>query len=218
MYQCVGVGGRIELCGRECYTPRNGKTNNQKIKQTKPCRSSHSSPHDTNGTSVSTITVPNPPQCMNEQTQYLTQEKYNELKEELEHLTTVRRKEIAESLEYARSLGDLSENAEYSEARDLQAATEARISKIEDMLKYAQILKKKRTQTVTLGSNVTIVKKGEKDEHAYTIVGSEETNMLEGKLSHLSPLGSAMMGKKKGEEFSFETPRGVQKYVIVSVS
>jgi len=155
---------------------------------------------------------------MNDEAQYLTQEKYDELKEELQQLTTVRRKEIADSLEYARSLGDLSENAEYSEARELQAATEARISRIEGVLKYAQILKKKRTQTVTLGSKVTICKKGEKEAHTYSIVSSEETDTLAGKLSHLSPLGSAMMGKKKGEEFSFETPRGVQKYTVMSVA
>jgi transcription elongation factor GreA len=155
---------------------------------------------------------------MNDQAQHITQEKYDELKEELHHLTTVRRKEIADSLEYARSLGDLSENAEYSEAREMQGAIESRIAHIEDVLKHAQILKKRRTQTVTLGSKVTIAKKSEKDEHTYTIVSPEETDMLSGKLSHMSPLGGAMMGKKKGEEFSFETPRGVQKYTVVAVS
>lgn len=155
---------------------------------------------------------------MNEDTHYLTQEKYDELKEELNYLTTVRRKEIAESLEYARSLGDLSENAEYSEARDLQAATEERIRRLQSILASAQILKaKKKSDIVTLGSKVTICKQGETDTHEYSIVGSEETNMLERKLSHLSPLGEAMMGKKKGEEFTFETPSGRQKYKVVSV-
>jgi transcription elongation factor GreA len=154
---------------------------------------------------------------MNDANQYLTQEKYDELKNELQYLTTVRRKEIAESLEYARSLGDLSENAEYAEARDLQAATEGRIRHLEGILASAQILKKKKSDVVTLGSKVTICKIGEKDTHTYSIVGSEETNMLERKLSHLSPLGSALMGKKKGDEFSFETPSGKQKYSIVSV-
>jgi len=150
--------------------------------------------------------------------QYLTQEKYDELKEELSHLTTVRRKEIAESLDYARSLGDLSENAEYSEARDLQAATEERIRYIESVLASAKILQKRRSTTVTLGSKVTICKQGESEPHTYTIVGSEETNMLERKLSHLSPLGEALMGKKKGEEFTFETPSGKQKYTIQAVN
>jgi len=154
---------------------------------------------------------------MNDETQYLTQEKYDELKQELQYLTATRRKEIAESLEYARSLGDLSENAEYAEARELQAATEERIRRLESILASAKILKHKKSDIVTLGSKVTICKQGEKDTHEYSIVGSEETNMLERKLSHLSPLGEAMMGKKKGDEFTFETPNGRQKYTIVSV-
>ncbi|MBP9760147.1 MAG: transcription elongation factor GreA [Candidatus Pacebacteria bacterium] len=150
-------------------------------------------------------------------TSYLTQEKYDELKAELHQLTSTRRKEIAESLEYARSLGDLSENAEYSEARDLQAATEERIRYLEGILASAKILQRKKSTAVTLGSRVTIEKHGEKDSHSYTIVGSEETNMLERKLSHLSPLGEALMGKKKGDEFTFETPSGKQKYIVLSV-
>jgi transcription elongation factor GreA len=154
---------------------------------------------------------------MNEDIQYLTQEKYDELKQELSYLSTTRRKEIAESLEYARSLGDLSENAEYSEARELQAATEERIRRIEGILASAKILKHKKSDAVTLGSKVSIVKHGEKEPHTYTIVGSEETNMLERKLSHLSPLGEALMGKKKGDDFTFETPSGKQKYTIMSV-
>lgn len=154
---------------------------------------------------------------MNDDASYLTQEKYDELKTELQHLTMVRRKEIAESLDYARSLGDLSENAEYAEARDLQAATEERIRYLEGILASAKILQKKKSSAVTLGSKVTIAKQGEKDHHSYTIVGSEETNMLERKLSHLSPLGEALMGKKKGDEFTFVTPSGKQKYTVVSV-
>lgn len=154
---------------------------------------------------------------MPDDTEFLSQEKYDEFKKELSYLTTVRRKEIAESLDYARSLGDLSENAEYAEARDLQAATEERIRKLEGVLQSAKILTHKKGDTVTLGSTVTIQKMGEKDTHTYTIVGSEETNMLDHKLSHLSPLGEALMGKKKGEEFTFETPSGKQKYKVVTV-
>jgi transcription elongation factor GreA len=154
---------------------------------------------------------------MNDSHEYLTQEKYTALKEELQYLTTVRRKEIAESLEYARSLGDLSENAEYAEARDLQSATESRIQHIEQVLASAKILTKTKSSAVTLGSKVTIVKQGEKESHEYFIVGSEETNMFERKISHLSPLGEALMGKKKDEEFTFETPSGKQKYIVLSV-
>ncbi|MBI2048299.1 MAG: transcription elongation factor GreA [Parcubacteria group bacterium] len=148
---------------------------------------------------------------------YLTQEKFDELSKELEHLKTTRRREIAEQLEYARSLGDLSENAEYQEARDFQAATEERIRQIEDMLSHSQIISHSKTNKVTLGSVVTIQKSGEDEEHTYEIAGSAEANIQERKISHLSPMGAALMGKKKGESFEFETPRGRQKYKIVAV-
>ena len=150
---------------------------------------------------------------------YLSQEKFDELTQELEHLKTVRRREIAEQLEYARSLGDLSENAEYEEARNLQAATEDRIRIIEEQLAHARIIEhsKGKGSTVSLGTTVTIQKQGEKDEHTYEIVGSAEANMQEHKISHLSPLGSALMGKKKSDTFTFDTPKGAQKYKIVSV-
>ena len=151
---------------------------------------------------------------------YLSKEKFDELTAELEHLKTVRRREIAEQLEYARSLGDLSENAEYEEARNLQAASEDRIRTIEEQLSHARIIehgKNGKGNAVSLGSVVTIQKQGEKEEHTYEIVGSAEANMQEHKISHLSPLGSALMEKKKGDVFSFETPKGNQKYKIVNI-
>ncbi len=154
---------------------------------------------------------------MNDETNYLSKEKFDELTTELEHLKTVRRREIAEQLEYARSLGDLSENAEYEEARNLQAATEDRIRTVEDQLSHARIIEHTKGNAVSLGSFVTIQKQGEKEEHAYEVVGSAEANMQEHKISHLSPLGSALMGKKKGDTFAFETPKGVQKYKIVGI-
>ncbi|MDR3571382.1 MAG: transcription elongation factor GreA [Candidatus Pacebacteria bacterium] len=155
---------------------------------------------------------------MNEETNYLSKEKFDELTQELEHLKTVRRREIAEQLEYARSLGDLSENAEYEEARNLQAATEDRIRNVEEQLAHARIIEHgKGSSTVSLGSVVTIQKQGEKEEHTYEIVGSAEANMHEHKISHLSPLGSALMNKKKGDLFTFETPKGSQKYKIVNI-
>ena len=148
---------------------------------------------------------------------YLSKDKFEELTAELEHLKTVRRREIAEQLEYARSLGDLSENAEYEEARNMQAATEDRIRVIEEQISHARIIEHTKGNTVSLGSSVTIQKQGEKEDLTYEIVGSAEANMQEHKISHLSPLGSALMGKKKGELFSFETPKGMQKYKIVTV-
>lgn len=149
---------------------------------------------------------------------FITQEKFDELQAELERLTTVARKEVAESLEYARSLGDLSENAEYQAARELQAATEERIRRLETIIKSAVIVSEKKKGVAGFGSQVTIRKKGDKDEHTYMIVGSEEANMRERKISHLSPLGEALMGKKKGETFVFKTPSGSQEYTVVSIT
>ncbi|MAZ30161.1 transcription elongation factor GreA [bacterium] len=154
---------------------------------------------------------------MNDQQAYLTSEKFSELKKELEHLKTVRRKEVAESLEYARSLGDLSENAEYQEARDMQAAIEERITHLEQVIKEAKIVSHDKSDIVGLGSEVCIKKDGEKGNICYTIVGSEEANIHDKKLSYLSPLGEALMGKGKGEEIEFETPNGKQKYKLLKV-
>ncbi len=148
----------------------------------------------------------------------LSQEKFEELTKELEELRTTRRKEVAEQLEYARSLGDLSENAEYQEAREMQGAVEDRIGKLESVLKNAKIIHgTKKTDTVSMGSTVTVQKVDGDEKHVYIIVGAEETNMFEGKISYHSPLGSALIGKKKGDQFSFHTPRGTQKYKILKV-
>lgn len=150
--------------------------------------------------------------------EHLTQEKFNELKNELDFLKTTRRKEIAESLEYARSLGDLSENAEYQEARDLQVSTEERIRKLESILQSANIIPDRKSSIIGLGSTVTIKKEEEKETHKYHIVGTEEADMQERKISYSSPLGEAVMGKKKGDAFSFKTPNGKMNYKITGVS
>jgi transcription elongation factor GreA len=155
---------------------------------------------------------------MNDIQAFLTAEKFDELKKELDHLKTVRRKEVAESLEYARSLGDLSENAEYQEARDMQSAIEERIGYLEKTIKEAKIVAhEKKGGVIGLSSVVTIQKEKEKDDRVYTIVGSDEANIHEKKLSYLSPLGEALMGKSKGDEFTFETPTGKQKYKVLKV-
>lgn len=150
---------------------------------------------------------------------FVSQEKFDEMVKELEHLKTVRRTEIAKNLEYARSLGDLSENAEYQEARDLQAATEERIKKLEELVKYTKIVTDgKKKNEVSFNSVVSIKKEGSVDVHEYTMVGSEEADMRVHKLSHISPLGAALMGKKKGDVFTFETPAGKQTYTIEKVA
>lgn len=156
---------------------------------------------------------------MIEQDTVVSQEKFDEMTKELEHLKTVRRTEIAANLEYARSLGDLSENAEYQEARELQAATEERIRKLEELIKRARIATEgKKKDVVGFNSTVVIKKEGSAEAHEYTIVGSEEADMRARKLSHVSPLGAALMGKKKGDVFTFETPNGKQTYTIEKVS
>ncbi len=149
--------------------------------------------------------------------EYLTQEKYNELVKELENLKTVRRKEVAESLEYAKSLGDLSENAEYQEARELQANIEDRISKLETMLQTTVIVKMHHSEVIGIGSTVTIQKEGAPAKSIYKIVGSEEADLAKGKLSINSPLGNAMIGKREGDTFSAKTPGGVVKYEVVHI-
>jgi len=154
---------------------------------------------------------------MEDTTEYFTKEKYDELTKELELLKTQKRKEIAEHLEYAKSLGDLSENAEYHEARSEQANVEDRIMRLENMLKSAQIVSVNSHDIVEVGSTVTVLHIDTKDEKTYTLVGSEEADILQGKLSMRSPIGSAMIGKKKGDTFKCKTPNGEANCKILDV-
>lgn len=147
---------------------------------------------------------------------YLTQGKYDELKEELQRLKTVERKKNAESLEYAKSLGDLSENAEYHEARDRQADVEDRISEIEEIIKFGQIVSSHHSDQAEVGTTV-ITQRDNGKEEKFLIVGAEESDMLVGKISYESPLGSALLGHKIGETVSVTTPKGEIKYKIVDI-
>jgi len=142
---------------------------------------------------------------------YLSQEKYNELQKELKELKTKNRKEVAEKLEYAKSLGDLSENTEYQEARESQANIEDRISTIETLLKSAVIATQHKGDIVDIGSSVTIKRDGTSGVSAYQLVGSEEADVAMGKISNRSPLGEALMGKRQGDVFSYHTPKGEVK-------
>jgi len=148
---------------------------------------------------------------------YLSKEKFEELKQELDYLKTTRRKEVAEKLEYAKSLGDLSENAEYHEAREDQAAVESRIGELETMFKNVEMVKKHHSDAVELGSVVTVQKKGGSDKKTYEIVGSEESDAAAGKLSNTSPLGESLLGKGKGEIATFESPAGEVSYTVVDI-
>ncbi|KKT14655.1 MAG: Transcription elongation factor GreA [Parcubacteria group bacterium GW2011_GWF2_44_8b] len=156
---------------------------------------------------------------------YLTKEKFKELEKELGHLKTVKRKEVAEALEYAKSLGDLSENQEYQEARDSQAILEDRINRLEVILKSAKIVSTPSTSLVMVGSVVTLEKMDDpliklgasKSRRSFSMVGSEEADAANGKISVHSPLGLAATGKSKGEAFSFETPSGIMSYKIIDI-
>ncbi len=149
---------------------------------------------------------------------YITEEKKKALELELVDLKGPKRKEILATLEYAKSLGDLSENAEYHQAREDQGKLEERISKIEQILQSSQVITNTGGDVVQVGSKVVVQKEGTKEEKTYVIVGSEEASMAEGKISNRSPFGSAIFGKKKGETASFQTPGGVVNYKIISVS
>ena len=149
--------------------------------------------------------------------EYLTNEKKEALEIELNQLKSVRRKEIADALEYAKGLGDLSENAEYHQAREDQANCEDRISHLEEILKNAVILDKQTGGIIFVGTTVKVVKKGEKEERTFTIVGSEEADSANGKISNESPLGSKLIGKKKGDEVVVDTPKGEVVWVVKSL-
>lgn len=148
--------------------------------------------------------------------QIITQDGYNKLKEEHDYLSTVRRKEIADRIEKAKELGDLSENAEYGEAKDAQALNEGRILELSAMLKNVTIVDKVTdSEHVAMGSEV-VAKINDKEKH-YKIVSFNESDPLNGLISNESPLGVAFIGKKKGDSVDVETPRGLVHYKIVKV-
>ena len=150
---------------------------------------------------------------------YITKEKKKELENELNDLKGPRRKEILENLEYAKSLGDLSENAEYHQTREDQGKLEGRIAKIEQILRSSQVVSQSGGDIVEVGSKVVVEKDGSKEKQTYLVVGSEEADMALGKISNRSPFGVAIFGKKKGDKISFKTPAGgVVNYKIISVS
>jgi transcription elongation factor GreA len=152
----------------------------------------------------------------------ITKEGLEKLKEELEQLKKVGRKEVAERLKEAISYGDLSENAEYEEAKNEQAFVEGRILELEKKIKLAKIISGKqagKSKAVDIGSTVSVQEKGERgDPETYTIVGSTEANPIEHKISNESPIGSALLGRLKGDVVEVEAPGGIFKYEIVKIS
>ena len=157
---------------------------------------------------------------MTDSKQLYTPEGFKELTDELNYLKTVKREEIKEAIAVAKSFGDLSENSEYDEARTEQAKTEARITELQFLVENAVVVDESKVDTsiISLGSSVVLYDVEDEEEVNYSIVGSNETNPLEGKISDQSPIGKALMGKKEGDTVSIETPAGTLKFNILKVA
>ena len=148
--------------------------------------------------------------------EYISAEGLEKLKEELHQLKTTRRQEIAARLEHAKSLGDLSENAEYQETKEEQTLLERQISELEEMIRNAVVIKAERPlDVVTVGSTV-VVDSGHGPE-TYKIVGSEEAKPAEGKISNESPLGKGFLNKRVGNKAEIKTPSGMIEYKILEI-
>ena len=149
----------------------------------------------------------------------LTKEGYAKLKDEIEYLSTEKRREVADRIRHAREFGDIAENAEYDDAKNEQAMLEHRIATLEERLRAARVLEKKDIAKgiVSVGSVVRLKDMAANKTFEYTIVGSAEANPSENKLSNESPVGKAIMGRKKGEVVQVTAPRGSLKYKIVAI-
>ena len=147
--------------------------------------------------------------------QIISREGYQKLVEELEILSTERRREIAERIERAKELGDLSENAEYSDAKEAQAFNEGRISELSNLLKSLVVVDGHAKGKVGMGSQLT-VKSGAVTKE-FTIVSFNEADPVNGKISNESPLGQAFLGHVGGDKVKVQTPRGEVEYQIVSI-
>lgn len=151
---------------------------------------------------------------------YLSREAIEELEKELEYLTIEKRREISEKLNESSSLGDLSENAEYHDAKDQQLMNEQRIAQIEDILSRSMVVSDRKTVqiTVELGCVVTLKKIKTSEVYEYHLVGSDESNPSANKISNESPLGVSLMDKKKGDKVKVNTPVGGVMYVIMKIT
>ncbi len=157
---------------------------------------------------------------MNDKELVLTKEGLQKLEEELDDLKSVHRREVNERIRQAKEFGDISENAEYEDAKQEQAFVEGRILKVEAMIRNARIIDESEyaADEVHLGANVKVkdVKGG--TSYEFTIVGSTEADPANGRLSNESPLGKSLIGRKKGETVDVETPRGKTTYKIESIN
>jgi transcription elongation factor GreA len=149
----------------------------------------------------------------------LTPEGYEKLKEEIEYLSNEKRREVADRIRVAREFGDIAENAEYDDAKNEQALLEHRIATLEERLRNARVIEKKDVakDVVSVGSKVRLRDLSLKQTFEYRIVGSAEANPAENKLSNESPVGKAIIGKKKGETVEVSAPRGAMKFKILEI-
>ncbi len=151
---------------------------------------------------------------------YLTQDGLQELKEKLDYLLTVKRREVAEKIKIAREFGDLSENAEYDAAKEEQSFVESEIKELEEKIMHAVIIDSSElgSHEVFLGSTVNLLDEKYNEELCYRIVGTTEANAAENRISNESPLGAALIGRKKGERVEVSTPNGgVIVYKIIDI-
>ena len=149
----------------------------------------------------------------------LTQEGYNNLEKELEELKTVKRYEISERIKVALGFGDLSENSEYDEAKNAQAANETKIAELEQKLRFARIIDDSEvdTESVQVGNIVRVLDMDFKEEEEYTIVGTTEVDLSMNKISNESPIAKGLLGKKVGDIANIEAPAGIIKLKILEI-
>ena len=148
---------------------------------------------------------------------FLTSEGFLEIEEELNELKTVKRPEIIKAIKEARALGDLSENADYHAAREEQSIIEGRIQELEYLVDHATIISEEASDKARIGSSVIIKYVGEDDSEEYKIVGSTEADPFENKISNESPIAKAIIGHKKGEIVTVESPNGKYEIEILEI-
>lgn len=157
---------------------------------------------------------------MEKKQEILTQEGYDKLEQEFEYLKTVRRKEVAERLKIAIGFGDLSENAEYDEAKNEQAKLEEQILKLDEKLRNAVVLDESQIDVniITVGSIVKLYDYDFEEDVEYTIVGSAEADPFDGKISNESPVGKELLGAKVGDIVEVQVPDGINKFKVLEIS
>ena len=149
----------------------------------------------------------------------VSKEGFEKLEKELDYLRTTKRAEIAEKIKVALGFGDLSENSEYDEAKGAQAENEQKIAELEVKIRNAKVIDSKEidTKTVQIGNTVKLFDEEFEEEVIYTIVGSTEVDLAENKISNESPIGKALLGRKKGEVVDVDAPDGIIKFKILAI-